>query len=347
MKKNKTKINKKKVIVEDVKKIAPSVQPLKKEEEEISSKSLSLRLFPWAAVVVLLVLFATLFFSEKNNSRATFLGDLRTKVYSSVDKVQNFFSFPKKDFPLLKTETAKENLGKPLEETSSMEKSKDENWWLNSGGIAYFQEAGFSTNQGPLSQESTWRKLYAKHNSRDTDGGYFPQNIFRLVSKKEWGNFSQSVYFKIEKINLSESEYRNESNGVLLFNRYQDGDNLYYTGLRVDGQIVIKKKIAGIYYTLLEKPVFKNKENYHRKNNPNLIPKNNWLGIKSELENINDDVVRIRVFINDGRERWRLVAETQDVGEKYGGPPFLNKGHTGIRTDFMDVTFRDYQINEK
>ena len=37
---------------------------------------------------------------------------------------------------------------------------------------------------------------------------------------------------------------------MLLFNRYQDGQTLYYGGVRVDGAAVIKKKLAGVYTTL-------------------------------------------------------------------------------------------------
>ncbi|HEX7586535.1 MAG TPA: hypothetical protein VF390_02800, partial [Patescibacteria group bacterium] len=137
-----------------------------------------------------------------------------------------------------------------LEESSSMKKSKSPDWWLNSGGIMLSNSQEFSTNFGPLPKDSSWRKLYFKTNPKDTDDGYYPQNLFRLVTNDKWENFSQSVYFNINKLNLSESKNRNESNGVLLFNRYLDGNNLYYIGLRVDGEAVIKKKIAGKYYTL-------------------------------------------------------------------------------------------------
>jgi len=232
-----------------------------------------------------------------------------------------------------------------IEETGKMKNSQSSDWWLNSGGIMNVEKNEFSTNLGKLPADSAWRKLYKENNSRDTDDGYYPQNIFRLVTKKQWKNFSQSMYFYIENNNLSDSSYRNESNGVLFFNRYQDGDNLYYAGLRVDGDAVIKKKIAGKYHTLAEKGVLPKDKKYDRVENPNLIPLKKWIGIKSELSNLGNDTTVIRLYLDlEGNGNWQLALETKDKGDKYGKAPFLNEGYAGIRTDFMDVKFRDYKI---
>ncbi|MDQ1283749.1 MAG: hypothetical protein QG620_97 [Patescibacteria group bacterium] len=231
-----------------------------------------------------------------------------------------------------------------IEESNPMKNSNDSSWWLNSGGVMPVEKDYFSTNLGELSEDDKWRKIYKKNNSRDTDKGYHPQNIFRLVTKSRWQNLQQQVYFNIEKTNLSESEYRNESNGVLLFNRYQDGDNLYYTGLRVDGHAVIKKKIDGKYYTMAEKKVLTNDDKYDRVDSSNLIPENEWIGIKSELEN-DDDTVNIKLYIDiDGTGEWKKALEVSDDGKKYGGAAILEEGYAGIRTDFMDVKFRGYEI---
>ena len=240
-----------------------------------------------------------------------------------------------------------QNTEESLEESSAMEKSASADWWLNSGGILNISKNEFSTNIGKMPKNSSWRKLYAKNNPRDTDKGYFPQNLFRLVSKSQWKDLSQQVYFYIEKINLSESDYRNESNGVLLFNRYQDGDNLYYTGLRVDGHAIIKKKIGDKYYTLKEKAVLTDDEKYDRVDNPNLIPEEEWIGIKSEVTNVGRNTVNIKLFLD--REQtgdWELVLEAKDKGDQYGDEPFRQAGRAGIRTDFMDVRFKNYSISE-
>jgi hypothetical protein len=57
----------------------------------------------------------------------------------------------------------------------------------------------------------------------------------------------------------SNSIHRMASNGVLLFNHYLDGDNLYYVGIRVDGSAIVKKKKDGVYYTMESKRVFPGK----------------------------------------------------------------------------------------
>jgi len=234
-----------------------------------------------------------------------------------------------------------------LEESSDMLSSKSPDWWLNSGGVMQFFGPEFQTNFGELPENSSWKKLYAKSNSKDTDGGYHPQNIFRLVTKSQWKNLDQSVYFYIDKINLSESSNRNQSNGVLLFNRYRDGDNLYYTGVRVDGHAVIKKKIDGEYFTLAEKKIMSGKE-YDSQNNFNALPLKRWMGIKSEVTNIGPETVNIKLFFDQGgRGEWKQILEITDEGDDDSSSTITDKGYAGIRTDFMDVKFKDYKIKEK
>ncbi len=257
-----------------------------------------------------------------------------------------FFFSPKKELASFDFSGSGNEKSFVIEEANPMKNSKNPDWWLNSGGKMFVEKDYFSTNLGEMDKDDKWRQLYKENNSRDSDKGYYPQNVFRLVTRSQWQNLAQQVYFNIERINLSESEYRNESNGVLLFNRYQDGDNLYYTGLRVDGHAVIKKKIDGKYYTLAEKNVLTKKGKYARVDSPNLIPENTWIGLKSELENDGDDAVNIKLYIDDGTGEWKKVLEVTDEDEKYGAAPIFEKGYAGIRTDFMDVKFKGYHIEE-
>lgn len=218
-------------------------------------------------------------------------------------------------------------------------------FWLSSG--AYFiSENGIArTHQGELEEENKWRKIYDKNNPRDTDRGLHPQNIFRLVTLGSWTNLYQQGYFRIVKDNKSDSEYRNDSNGLLFFNRYQDGDNLYYTGIRVDGFAVIKKKIKGKYFTLAYNKIYPGK--YDREKNPNLLPHNQWIGLRSEVKNNGDESVNVKLYLDRERDgNWELVAEAVDEPNKFGENPFFNAGYGGIRTDFMDVEFDDYRLNE-
>lgn len=233
-----------------------------------------------------------------------------------------------------------------LKEASSLLTSSSKYWWVNSGGYMKIENGKGSTVKDSLKTTDPWRLIYSVNNPEDTDNGYHPQNIFRLVSEKKWVDARHEVYFVVKKDNLSTSSNRNQSNGLLLFNKYQDSDNLYYAGIRVDGSAVIKKKKNGTYYTLAEiKNVYPGI--YDRDSSPNLIPKNKWVGLRSETMNMPGGAVEIRLYIDKGWQgKWELAAKAIDDGKKYGGSAFVNEGHTGIRTDFMDVEFENFRSLE-
>ena len=125
---------------------------------------------------------------------------------------------------------------------------------------------------------------------------------------------------------------------------WQDGQSLYYTGVRVDGSAIIKKKLNGKYYTMAEiKGIYPG--GYDRASNPNLLPKNKWIGLRSEVTN-ESGKVRIKLFLDKGwTGEWQLVAEALDDGIKYGAP-ITNEGFGGIRTDFMDVEFENFRLRD-
>ena len=230
-----------------------------------------------------------------------------------------------------------------LKESGSMQESSSPYWWLNSGAYLLIKNGRGYTVQSDLPDTDLFNILYNRNNATDTDQGFHPQNIFRLVTKDSgWQNLEQEVYFKIIRNNFSLSPNRNQSNGLLLFNRYVDGDNLYYTGVRVDGAAIIKKKQGGVYYTLDYKPeVYPGV--YNSSSNPNLLPTDRWIGLRSRLENVDGGKVRIRLYLDrNWNDRWELIAEAYDNG-KYG-TPISGAGSAGIRTDFMDVMFDGYHI---
>ena len=246
--------------------------------------------------------------------------------------------------PISGTDNLKTN--QTIEETGSMTSSSSAVWWLNSGGRFDIKNGIGSTIKGDLLSTDKWFREYSSSNPTDTDNGLHPQNIFRLVQRGNWQDFSQQVYFKILKINESESENRNASNGVLLFNRYQSGDDLYYAGLRVDGGVIIKKKYNGKYYTLAYKKIF-DKETYNINSNPNLIPLNLWIGIKTELKNLPDGTVSIKLFVDQGKTgNWIESFNIIDKPGPNGSGVISSGGYAGIRTDFMDVQFEDYLIKK-
>lgn len=232
-----------------------------------------------------------------------------------------------------------------LEETDCPERSSSNFWWLNSGAQFFFQNGIGSTLRGDLPADSKWRIAFLNYNAESSDDGFHPQNIFRLVTKSKWQNFQQELYFRITDYHLSPSEHRSESNGVLLFNRYYDGDNLYYAGIRVDGAAVIKKKEGGEYYTMAYNKIFEGGD-YDKNSNPNLLPINQWMGIRSEVHNSGKDVI-IKLYIDEKNSgNWKLVLDAVDDGKKYGGNSLVDKSFAGIRTDFMDIEFDSYSISE-
>lgn len=299
----------------------------KNENRPKKSRYFFLALFFFLAVVVIL-----------------FIGNYWGRIFSQP--FPGSFIFQKKDITPGSSFFGWDISGNTLEESGEMSQSKSRNWWLNSGGLVTAREDIIATNEGSLDKNNKWRKLYSKNNPGDTDNGYHPQNIFRLVARTKRQDVDQQVFFMIDGLNLSDSKQRNESNGVLLFNRYQDGDNLYYAGLRVDGQAVIKKKIEDKYYTMVEKDVFANGRKYDKKDNPNFLPLHKWLGIKSEVRNIDNSIVDIKLYLSREDGSWQPVLEAQDKGGKYGDAPIFTSGYAGIRTDFMDVSFKNYNVGE-
>jgi hypothetical protein len=227
-------------------------------------------------------------------------------------------------------------------ESDSLGNSANSNWWVNSGGYFYINNGIGKTVQGSLPTTDKWQQLYASSNALDTDNGFHPQNIFRLVTKSSWKNYTEQGYFKINAYNESASPNRAEHNGFLFFNRYQDGQNLYYTGIRVDGYAVIKKKLNSTYYTMDYKRVFPG--TYNRTSNPNLIPKNVWIGLRSVVKDNPDGTVSIKVYADlQNNGTWALIAEATDNGSQYG-PVISASASAGIRTDFMDVEVKDYSV---
>ena len=225
------------------------------------------------------------------------------------------------------------HVGGILNEADNYQDSGSPYWWLDSGGRLIIEDGVGKTIQGRLNTADRWRIRYALTSADDTDNGYYPQNLFRLLTKSEWENAAVEARFHVVRDNETMSPNRNESNGLLLMSHYKDGDNLYYAGVRVDGHAVIKKKLNGTYITLAEKPVFDGE--YNGMNN--LIPRE-WIALKSETRTV-DDAVEIRLFMKrEGETEWTELLSVRDTSN-----PILGPGHLGIRTDFMDVEFDDFR----
>lgn len=229
-------------------------------------------------------------------------------------------------------------------EVGSMVESSNPYWWVNSGARMKFENSTAQTNQGALSATDPWRLAYQSANPVDTDNGYHPQNLFRLVTKNTWSNASVVADFYIAKDNWGESDNQNASNGLLLMNRYApDGQTLYYAGVRVDGTAVIKKKYRGTYYTMKQKSIFPG--TYTAGEKINLLPHNEWITLKSDVVTKANGSVRIDLYMKRaGATSWTLLLSASDDGAAYGNTPVITSGHAGIRTDFMDVKFDRFRV---
>lgn len=227
-----------------------------------------------------------------------------------------------------------------LSETSGNSGSTSPYWWLNSGAYMNLANGVCSTVSGNLSASNIWRQIYQSSDPIDTDSGYHPQNLFRLVTRAKWGgNISQQISVKTTALNKSVSLERNAWSGILLFNRYQNGDNLYYAGIRDDGHAVIKSKKNGVYKTLAEVPYFAG--TYNRLTNPTLLPMNQWIAIKTEVSTNADNSVSIKLYVdNNNSGNFTLATSAVDRTN-----PILSSGYAGLRLDFRDAQFDNFKIS--
>ncbi|MFZ2886238.1 MAG: hypothetical protein WA021_00280 [Minisyncoccia bacterium] len=232
-----------------------------------------------------------------------------------------------------------------LYETGSESESSSPYFWLNSGGKLLIQNGIGKTVQGSLTTLDPWRVMYSSMNPLDTGSGYNPQNTLRLVTRSDWQNVEETLQFNIKKTNLTNTPNRDGYSGIFLMGRYGNSDNLYYAGIRHDGAAVIKKKINGTYYTLVQKQVFGAEGDYNKTTNPNLIPNNKWMGLRARFTNQSDGSVKIQLLLDKNNSgTWTTVLTATD--KSTGGTPLKNAGALGIRTDFMDVEFDNFRAEK-
>ena len=231
-----------------------------------------------------------------------------------------------------------------LSEAGTIAESASAYWWLDSAAKLTFANGVGATIQGDLPADDPWHVAYKKNNPLDTENGAHPQNLFRLISRSSWNNVRITGEFAIRNNNQSMSPNRDPSNGILLMSRYStDGQTLYYAGIRVDGDAVIKKKYHGTYYMMAEKELFSGL--YDRDTNPSILPHGVWLSLQSETITNKDGSVTVSLFMRE-KGTWKKILEAHDTGQYDNTPPLTDIAHIGIRTDFMDVQFRNFRIEE-
>jgi hypothetical protein len=168
-----------------------------------------------------------------------------------------------------------------------------------------------------------------------------------LISRSTWNNLSQEISLRINGTEV-DSPYIGAYSGILFLSRYKDDNNYYYTGLRVDGQAVVKKKIDGVFYTMGAAQVYGEMGSYDRESNPNLLPQYEWIKMKSETKNLSSGEVEIVLYVDKlGDGTWTEVLRAKDVSGRFGNSPVINgASHAGVRADFMSVSYEDYKFTE-
>lgn len=216
-------------------------------------------------------------------------------------------------------------------------------FWISSGGRMIIENGIGKTIQGRLPTGDISQVDYARVNPLDTDGGHYPQNTFRLVTRNTWGNGEESVQFRVTAQNLTNTPNRDGYSGIFLFSRYKDKDNLYYAGIRDDGLAVLKKKIGGEYYTLTYAQAFGTWGAYDKFSNPSLIPSWQWIGLKARTTTLSGGKVKIELLVDRANTgNWQPLVSYVDSG--VGGAAFTGSGSGGIRTDYMDVQFDEFRF---
>jgi hypothetical protein len=67
--------------------------------------------------------------------------------------------------------------------------------------------------------------------------------------------------------------------------------------------------------------------------------------MRTETKTNANGTVSISLYSDVGNTgSWKLVASATDDGTSYGGSPITASGSGGIRTDFMDVQFDNFRI---
>ena len=169
---------------------------------------------------------------------------------------------------------------------------------------------GLVASETMANASSQWRVTSGNLYIRRTHG-YTNDDVFRVVTRRsDFSDVLVSAY--MQKRNLAVNPWE----GLQLFIRYQDPDNLYVAGLRNDNSIHLKKKIKGKYVTLATAPI-----------NSNMI--NTWYKMT-----IVADSDRLRVFVGD-----KKYIDVRDAS--------LTAGRVGIRTDNIEAYFDNFQVSSR
>ncbi len=212
-----------------------------------------------------------------------------------------------------------------------------ETWTMTSGSI-------FAQDQ------SAWTGVLGSCSPNPTSSNCTNSNVFRLISKEIFaGNVNISFSFRQNgNMGTSQSWY-----GTHIFVRYLSPYDLYYASVnRADKRIVIKRKVPcgpsnqGTYFELSsyvphswESGVW-NEYMVSVKTEPS---GNVWLGIYDISQNPPELLVS---GIDKGgiNPNWTSDCQTEGKYPSNYYPPITDPGKVGVRGDFSDFSFDDFQV---
>lgn len=87
---------------------------------------------------------------------------------------------------------------------------------------------------------------------------------------------------------------------------------------------------------------------YDREHTPNLLPHQEWIGLRTEtISTAAGTTITLYIRLKV-EEPWEAILVAVDTGKEYEATPVIEgPGAVGIRTDFMDVEFREVLIREE
>lgn len=161
----------------------------------------------------------------------------------------------------------------------------------------------YGNNDSLNKWEVTSQSFYVKNGY-----GWTNSPVFRAINKN--GSFSNfTLQAKMMKTNQGNDPWE----GLQLFVRYQNSDNLYAVGLRNDNTIHIKKKVSGVYTTIGQTTLDTNRLGH-------------WYKVKVVASD-----ARIQVFVDEVKH-----LDVQDSS--------FSEGKVGIRTDNIEAYFDDFIV---
>lgn len=176
-----------------------------------------------------------------------------------------------------------------------------------SGGASHIDVTSGTLTSKHLNGSQVWKRAWTNtHNFRMLAHAQYNQKTLRYTD----GSQQIRVYF--DSVHSQPANYA----GAHLFTRYQTEYDLYVASVRLDGQVMIKKKHCGSYSTLANAPFSQGS-----------VSLNTWYDIEFSAQGNN-----LTLYV-DGVEELSVTDDT------------FSWGSMGVRIDYTDTYVDDWYIH--